>query len=398
MIYELNEMIDHLDRFFESSHRVTVVGGIAGTQIEKLVLDSAVKTTDFSKVLVLNGCQDYIGLMKNQLSNVLYYADLIVEDMVDYFLPNDVWKPFHEQREYQKRLNLKLMSNYDIIIVFNSHLIPDLFTRSLVKNFSGKIIMITDPLEIHLEQPTIEPNNLYYSNGFEIPTIVDSLEKTSPLIAMARNVFGIETRSIDRNVSCKLTEIDNISKRALLGKIDDYQCFTNDSFLLSKIQSKQINGPIRKNQRFLVVDDKALKLTSTNGSPLTITRGSMLIAVNPNARPLMQMRVHNSKMICGVDIKYAQDYSVESTVLKRPDVIYVRPGNISHINTPNYAMGGGHRFNKVIAVLKYPLQPREKYTLLKNSNNLIIVNNVCKNIDVDNFEDENDNQNDDELF
>ena len=44
MIYEINQMIDYLDDFFKSSHKETIVGGIAGTQIEKFVLDAALAT------------------------------------------------------------------------------------------------------------------------------------------------------------------------------------------------------------------------------------------------------------------------------------------------------------------------------------------------------------------
>ena len=83
MIYEINEMIDYLDKFFDNSTKSIIVGGIAGTQIEKLAISSATRTTPFSKILVVNGCQDYVGLMKEKMSNVVFWADMFYEEMVD---------------------------------------------------------------------------------------------------------------------------------------------------------------------------------------------------------------------------------------------------------------------------------------------------------------------------
>lgn len=375
MIYELNEMIDHLDHFFESSHRVTMVGGIVGTPIERFVLDAATKTTPFSKVLVLNGCQDYIGLMKTRLDNVLYYADIVIDNIVDSFLPIDIWKPsiLRPDTEYSQRFDTVLLSRFDIIVVFNTQLLPASFVTGLNNTFSGKIIYVCDPLECN---EFLNPGNtdcIYHNTGFDVPTIVDSLEKLSPIMAMARNVFGFETRSIDRKVGGTISEIRKINKRTV-GRIDDCQYITNDFQLLLDVQQKQKDSPFRKNQKVLVFNDttrSVLRSTSTTGERISLTNNSMLVVSNPNSRPLMQMRVYNSKSICGVDVCYTND---DIPIAIRPiGSLHVVPANI--LATHSIAVPG-HRFNKTVLILTSPLTKSIKYSILKNSNNVIVVDNI----------------------
>ena len=64
MLVEISEMNSILSDFIHSANsKEIIVGGIAGTEIEKYVLDAVTEVYEFRKVLVLNGCQDYIGMM-----------------------------------------------------------------------------------------------------------------------------------------------------------------------------------------------------------------------------------------------------------------------------------------------------------------------------------------------
>jgi hypothetical protein len=103
--------------------------------------------------------------------------------------------------------------------VNHAELIPRDYLNALRKTFAGRILFIVDPLDA---------NGIYY-NG--IPTIVDSLTKQSPLIALARSLYNIDTRAVDRKVKGSFKEI-KVSKRSV-GKIDINQYITNDDLILS---------------------------------------------------------------------------------------------------------------------------------------------------------------------
>lgn len=360
MIYEINQMIDHLDEFFKGSQKECIVGGIAGTQIEKFSLDSALQTTQFNKILVVNGCQDYIGLMKKPMQNVMFWGDLFIEEMVDPLLPINPWKPrcLNPSAEYIKRINTQILSMYDVVVVFNAHLIPNQMLRAISENFSGKIVYVVDPIER-------TGKSLMWELGInDMPVVVDHLEKVSPMIALARSSIGFESRAIDYKVKGSLNEVSRINKRSV-GKIDDKQYVTNNWELYHEVRQKQIDSPFRKNQKVEVVDD-TIDVMIENGSRLaTLTRGSMLVIHNANPSPLMRLRLYNSKIIYAADVTYA------SSVMKPKGAITVEPANIIMIE--NFSL---HRYNHAVAILSHDLSKNQRYSLLKNSNNVTIVNKM----------------------
>lgn len=358
MIIEINEMIDYLEKFFNSSRKEAVVGGIAGTQIERYVIDAATATTSFPKILVVNGCQDYIGMMKEPLPNVLFWADLFVMDIVDPLIPYDPWKPKirNPEAEYVQRVNTRLLSGYDVILIFNTHLIPSCSLKAISDNFSGQIVYVSDPLEYNGRE-------IAWRLGIDdFPVISDHLEKVSPMIALARSVFGFDTRAIDRKVKGTLTEANKIGKRSI-GKIDDKQYVTNDYELLKEIQQRQYDAPFRKNQKVMVNENMIDVMLENGVRKATLTANSMLVMQNPTSKPLMKLRLYNSKIIYAADVTYAEG------VMKPKGTISVKPANIIHVSRLTH-----HRFNNVVFVLGDHTHKTEQYTVLKNSNNVIIVN------------------------
>ena len=358
MIIEINEMIDCLEKFFDSSRKETVVGGIAGTQIERYVIDAATATTSFSKILVVNGCQDYIGMMKEPLPNVLFWADLFITDMIDPLIPYDPWKPkiYNPEAEYVQRVNTRLLSGYDVILIFNTHLIPSFALKAVSDNFSGQIVYVTDPLEYNGRE-------ISWRLGIDdFPVISDHLEKVSPMIALARSVFGFDTRAVDRKVKGTLTEANKIGKRSI-GKIDDKQYVTNDYELLREIQQRQYDAPFRKNQKVVVNEDLIDVMLENGVRKASLTGNSMLVMQNPTSKPLMKLRLYNSKIIYAADVTYAKG------VMKHKGTISVTPANIIDVSHLTH-----HRFNNVVFVLGDHTSKTEQYTVLKNSNNVIIVN------------------------
>ena len=353
-------MIDHLDDFFRSSQKETLVGGIAGTQIERFAVDAALATTPFDKILIVNGCQDYIGLMKKPVQNVVYWGDLFTETVVDPLLPIDPWKPkiFNPREEYVKRINIQFISQYDIIIVFNAHLINRDLIRGISENFGGKIVYVTDPLDCGGK------GLLWDLNMQDMPVVVDHLEKVSPMIALARASVGIDSRAVDYKVKGTLTETNRINKRSI-GKIDDKQYMTNDYELYREIQQRQMDVPFRKNQKVIVDEDIIDVMYESGQRKATLTKGSMLVIENATSSPLMRLRLYNSKII------YAADVTYSDIVMKPKGSVKVIPGNIIDILDWSFAQ---HRYNHSVMILSHELSKNTRYTLLKHSNNVTIVN------------------------
>ncbi len=355
MVIEINEMIDVLDDFCKNDKHSIVVGGIAGTEIERYALESVTGVTSWDKVLVLQCCQDYMGLMKEPIPNVMFYGDLFYDEMVDPLMPRDPWRPdiFNSSAEYATKIRTDRIANYEFIVVLNAHLIYTAYWRKMIEdNFSGKIIYIVDPIEERVST--------------SVPTITDTLMKVSPMIALARAAVHIDTRSVDRKVPGTLNEVNKMSKRSI-GKLDDKQYVTNDFQLLYDIREKQDQSSVRKNQKVLIGFDQPIISNPNSNGLVTLVPGSMLVVKNPNSRPLMTHRVYNSKTEIFMDISYLPD------ALLPKSTIQVVAANIITIRDMKY-----HRFNHTVMCMgdDSRLTPVEKYILFKNSNNVTIVSNV----------------------
>ena len=361
MIIELNQMIDLIDDFYSSADmKEMLIGGIAGTPINKLAIEGCTKYTKFEKILIIEGCQDYIGLLKNPISNVKHWSDLFVEEIIPPLVPYDPWKPkiIQESPAFVNRLNADIISKYEAIVAFDSHLIPRDVKKILSDSFKGQIIWVTDP---------VEDISCMGVGGQELPIVIDSLSKLSPLIAMARQTLGVETRAVDTKVRGSVIETARMSTRTI-GKIDDRQYVTNNYELFDEVTNRQREMQFRKNQKLIVVDDLVDMMEENGVRKASLARNSMLVIENAGANPLMKLRLYNSK------ISYFADpaYSGMGYNPIRPSArgkISVVPGNIMMI--------GGcfpyHRYNHTVVVLAYHLDIRQKYSVLKNSNNVTVV-------------------------
>ena len=361
MILEISEMIDYLDGFVDGDLKETLVGGIAGTEINKFAIEAATKHHKFNKVLVVEGCQDYIGLMKTPLSNVKYWGDLFVEEVIEPLVPFDPWKPSVAQPNsipaYANRIDTELLSQYDMMVVFDTQIIPHSIQRSISETFSGQILWVYDP---------VEPGGSVFINQQRTPVVIDTLRKLSPILALARDAIGFETRAIDRKVKGSVVETSKMNKRSI-GKIDDKQYISNDYTLISDIAEKQYTTPFRKNQRVLVTSTLVDMMTENGIRKNSIGYNSMLVIENPSSKPLMRLRLYNSKTYYFADLSYNNGPRLRN--LLRRDQILVRPANIISVEETKY-----HRYNHSVIVLSYPLTREEKYSVLKNSNNVTVVN------------------------
>lgn len=349
-IVNLSEMIDILECFMEDNswHNI-VVGEMAGCHLFKQVTDVVVNTEGgipFNQTLFVEGCQDYIGLMRKRLSNHIFYAEMFVEDMVDGLTPYDPFKPkiLNPSPEYRIRINSDRLTEYQLIIVRDAHLIPVYYMHALMNSFNGKIISLVDPFDINGEM---------FVNAY---TVVETMNKISPLQAMARSIYNVDSY-VDRKVPGTATD-KHFSKRQI-GRIDDKQYITNKLSLLEEIQYKQFITNMRKHQKVLVISDRLHFCQDIKtGRTYPIVKNSLCEIVSPRL-PLMRLKIHASKNIVAGDISYFEHCS--------PECIRVKPANILSVDESCY-----HRYNTSVLLCDDNITPRQRYSILKNSNNVIV--------------------------
>lgn len=361
MMIEIPRMIDILEEFVNSSKKSIIVGGIVGTEIERYAMEAALMTTSFPKILVINGCQDYIGLMKKQLPNVIFWGDLFYEQLIESYKQYDIWLPrcMNPKPEYGVFINSKILMPYDFIVIFNMHLIPVDRIRQIQNNFGGKLILVCDPFE------SLIYNYLNITGQGDIPIITDTLRKVSPMIALARSVYQQPSRGIDTRVAGNLVEINRFHKKNIINKTMNFrQYVTTDQDLFNEIVDEQKQIPIRKNQSFIVDDDIIdIMLDNMGTVQRTLTKHSMIIAQDIDKRPFMKFRLYNSKITYFCDITY------ERSLFSERYQVRVIPANLIMIDDVKY-----HRFKQMTVIVDRQLRKHERYTLFKNTTNVSIVN------------------------
>lgn len=374
MVIEINEMIDKLEEFFNNiSENNLVVGGVAGTAIEKMVVESALRKNNFTRILLLECCQDYLGLTNKSIPNHKYFWDLFYDIIIESAFENDPFKPrvLNHPIERDIVVNEEELQSYDVIIISNAHVLGSMgimYIDKLRNVFGNKIVVIFDPIETRVPGSSIISEFAHD----DIPVIIDSHEKLSPIIAYARATVGINTRNVNRKIPGNVIEVPKINKRSI-GKIDDRQYVTNDFTLIKEITDKQRATPFRKNQKFLVNRQHShngrLHYVIKDGIRVaTIFENSLLVMYNPQEKPYMTLRLYNSKQLCHFDITY------ETGFLAPQGALRVSPANIISVYDFNK-----HRYNHTVFISEPDTQitPALKYTILKNSKNVTFVNK-CK--------------------
>lgn len=351
-IMELNEFIDSLNDFIDNvSERKYYIGGIVGTNVFKITIDCVLAKTNFENICVIEGCQDYIGLSKPSICrNHLYYMDLIKETKIPNYGSGDsfdrgymVWNPL--TLEYKYEIDTNCFIGFDYIIINDSQLIPPDILNAIENTFPGKIIVIFDPYEYGAE------SYIGYSN------IVDTLSKQSTIVAFARSIFNVPTRSIDKSVKCSVKE-SKISRRSIGSNNSQY--VTNNKFIASALWEKQINSSFKRGQKLWVMDDRIFHIIDSNNVKYSITKNSLLVVDSvPTNRKSLRLRVWNSKCTFNHSVAYKKCDDI--------DKIFVVPANMLMIDQMRY-----HRFSDTVLISDNVLNQRERYLIVKNTNNLTI--------------------------
>lgn len=351
-IIRIDEMINTIEDFFaDKSQHVLYVGGMVGTELFSYVTSEASNHYHFNHMLFLEGCQDYLGLSKDDLPNYWFYPAILEERLIDPIIPYDPFKAkwVNPKREYATIIDINKLTGFMLLIINNAHLISNILMKDIIDNFDGKIVVITDPFDVG--------GDIY--SGY--PTIVDTYVKLPVIQALARKVYGIETMAIDKNKS-SLTEC-KMQNRSI-GKIDDKQYISNDPEIISTIREKQYKSDFRKNQKLIVSPENERKIYVGFGDNqnLRLVKNSMMTVDVSQINPWMDLRIHNSKMY----FKGIPTYSKEDDEIK----ISVEPANIISIDQSIH-----HRFKNSVLVLnnKLDITPAQRYSIMKNTNNLQVV-------------------------
>lgn len=352
-ILQLDQLIDELNAFIDDpTSRRFYIGGMVGSQPFKYTIECVLSKNDFQNICVIEGCQDYIGMTKaSPCNNHFYYADIITETKIPDFGNESsfdrgylVWNPL--KIEYKYHIDFEYIGKFDYIIINDAQLIPTDVLNVFIKSYPGKMIIIFDPYESGAER------------FIGYPSIVDSLTKLSAINAVARSIYNVSTRSIDKSVKCSVRET-KISKRSI-GKNDNNQYVVEDKWLAMDMRTKQMNQPFRKGQRLWVTDDRIFRRMDLDGRTYTITKDSLLVIDSvPTSGKKLKLKVWNTKFVFESEVSYEPDKIVGK--------ICVRPANVILLEQIRY-----HKFPNTVFIPNENTGPRERYLILKNTNNLVV--------------------------
>ena len=357
-ILQLDQLIDELEAFIDDPiQRRFYIGGMVGTQPFKYTIECVLSKNDFQNICVIEGCQDYIGMTKaSPCNNHFYYADFIEETKIPDFGTGSsfdhgylVWNPLNI--EYKYHVELDYVGKFDYLIINDAQLIPTDVLDVFIKSYPGKLIIIFDPYEAGAER------------FIGYPSIIDSLTKLSAINAVARSVYNVSTRSIDKSVKCSVKE-SKISRRSI-GKNDVHQYITDDKWLAMEIRGKQINQSFRKGQRLWVTDERIFRKIDLDGRIYTITKNSLLIVDSvPVSSNKLKLRIWNSKYVFDHEVSYDQDVTIGK--------INVQPANIITMDQVRYHKFPNSVFIPTNAHGANGIGGRIRYVILKNTNNLVV--------------------------
>ena len=348
-IIEVSEMEDVVSEFMTNGESVLYVGGCCGTTINNIVFNSVLGWYEPTNVLVVEGCQDMLYLSKTNSERHCYYADLFHSMIVDSIIPHDEFTPtmLKPKIEYQTLIIPHKLKNKEVIIFRDAHLIPEGYMKAIKDTACCKLIFISDPFDIQM-------NTMY-----NVPMITDTLMKLPATLGLARQVYGVETRVIDKRVACSFSKSRKMNIRSI-GKMDNNQYVSDDIGLINEVRNKQLSSKIRKGNKFIVDSNIIYNPKDMTGKELSINRGSLIINNYATEINMCKFNIFTSKEVFVHDVSYIENHRA----------IQVIPGNIMTVEEASL-----HRFKNTIVVLTEPdISKANKYSILKNSLNVSLCN------------------------
>lgn len=352
MIVEISQMITIIEDFMMREDQYALdIGGCVGTGIFRICMDTVTQYYDFNKILIIDGCQDFVEMAKTRLPNHIFYAEAISTELDDYFMKQELDMPKFMRSDLNYVTHANDYNQFDMIVINDGQLIPDNIIQMIHDKFYGKIITIVDPFDYDSE------------NWMYVPIIVDSLHRLSVIQAYARKLYSIETRAIDKNIICALKNGGNIPLRSI-GKQDKNQYVTTSKEIIDMVNERR-KPHLQRGQKVICKSRYINVLKGEDTMDHVFTNHSMGILQSNKMllNGMYNVRLHNSKhdINCDLtmDVEHCQHYET-----------LVEPANIISIDEMRY-----HKFNSIVLILPEGDQGvtiRELYSVVRNTNNLTI--------------------------
>lgn len=237
MIVEIPEIIDIIDDFISAPYLYDLdIGGCIGTNIFKLCMEEVMAYYPFIKILIIEGCQDFIEMQNTFLGNHIFYAEAVDTNWSNSYYGEELSTPIFMRHKPTIDVTPINFNKFGIIIINDAHLIPQIYLNTIRDNYMGKIIKIADPFDYGGE--------LFMHSH----TVIDSLSKLSQLQAYARSLFNIDTRTIDKKVICSLTKLDRMTIRSVGVSPDKRQYVTPYNPIINLVKDRR-RDQLRKGQK-----------------------------------------------------------------------------------------------------------------------------------------------------
>lgn len=355
---EIHEFINMLDDFFEEQvHPVFDIGEMVGCNLLRFVAESAVGYFNFNNILFVMGSPDASYAIEKK--NVVYWKwlfnDFMIDNIHDKFDPLSSPTFRYNQHEYEQHLIPSTIEGYNVIVINQAQLIPKKYMDMIMNTFQGQIVRIFDPFDV--------------MGGFEGVNVplrcLDTFEKLPVTIAYARSLYGIDTRNVNKRAKNTIS-FTNIKRRSV-GRIDEYQYVTNDMELLNECWDRQRSIQIRKNQKVEIMNHRLnIVKESVYEHVHSLGETELLHVVQGREDGCIRCRIHSSKAEFDVHLTYKFEPFITPS-----NALIVQPANV----LPVAHCLNKHYFKQIVYVTT-PDTPmisiRDQYTMLKQSQNLII--------------------------
>ena len=352
---EISELIVMLEEFFEGEKETIFdVGEMVGCNLLRYAAEAAVKYVQFNNILFVSGSPDpaYASERKNFVFWKWLFFDFIIDGVRDVKPTLDAPTFKYNRQEYEPRLIPSTIHDYSVIIINQAQLIPKSYMDMLTESFSGQIVRIYDPFDILGEYVDVPLRCL------------DTFEKLPLTLGYARSLYGIETRNINKRAKNTLS-FGSIKRRSI-GRIDESQFVTRDYDLRSECNDRQMSVPFRKNQKVINVDNRLNIVKDSIYQHVHSLGWGTLLHISYVNEDYVRCRIHSSRAEFNEHLSYEFKPFITS-----PDTLIVKPANVIDTGT----ILNMYYFKQIIYVVTKEepvLSVREQYTLLKQSQNLII--------------------------
>ena len=346
-----------MEDFFETErNQVFDIGEAVGCNLLRTISEVAVGYVPFNRILFIMGSSDAAYAMNkpNVVCWKWLFNDFLVDGVEDNI--NPLWDTNFKSnhKEYTQQLIPDLLVGFDIIIINQAQLIPFEKRDMITKIFGGQIVRIFDPYDMMGE-------------GVDVPLrCVDTFEKLPLTIAYARSLYGIDTRCINKRATNRLETDVNI-RRNSVGRIDSNQYVTSDIELMDDCWKRQESSQFRKGQKVYVMDTK-MNIVQETEYPHVHSLGlwTLLHIDQGNEDGMIRFHIHATNAIFDKQLVYRYEkFTTPSSALLVSSANVLPVG--CTINT--------HYFKQIVYVTtkEHPMiSVRDQYTMLKQSQNLII--------------------------